>query len=123
MKLSPIVASALLLVFPALSYAAPTSSPADMVTGSPLQLFTREGQTCNEPKPVKTGDKEKDDAATKKYNDLKKKMADATKAAHAGEKACSSSSSRDFDKSKDKNKRTQIKTKCVNGYQAYVVFF
>ncbi|TGO55945.1 hypothetical protein BCON_0084g00130 [Botryotinia convoluta] len=122
MKLSPIVASALLLFLPAIVSAAPTSSPAEISTieSDPTQLFGRDGQTCNEPKPVKTGDKTKDDAATKKYNDLKKKMADATAAAHKGQTACPSTSLTDFTKSKDKTKRTQIKTKCVDGYQACV---
>ncbi|KAM0309468.1 hypothetical protein ACHAO8_009035 [Botrytis cinerea] len=128
MKLSPMVASALLLFLPAIVSAAPTSSPAEIsapaeistIESDPTQLFGRDGQTCNEPRPVMTGDKAKDDAATKKYNDLKKKMADATTAAHKGQTACPSSSLTDFTKSKDKTKRTQIKTKCVNGYQACV---
>ncbi|KAA8574667.1 hypothetical protein MFRU_030g00580 [Monilinia fructicola] len=120
MKFSPIVASALLFVLPAMVSAAPTSSPAELATANPLQLFTRDGQTCGAPKPVKTGDKTKDAAAQKKYDDLMKKMSDATKAAHAGQSACPSSSLTDFSKSKDKTKRTQLKTKCVNGYQACV---
>ncbi|QSZ33659.1 hypothetical protein DSL72_005227 [Monilinia vaccinii-corymbosi] len=120
MKFTSVVASALLLVLPAMVSTAPTSSPADLSTANPLQLFTRDGQTCNAPKPVKTGDTSKDEAAQKKYDDLMKKMSDATKAAHAGETACPSTSLTDFSKSKDKAKRTQIKTKCVNGYQACV---
>ncbi|KAF5876264.1 uncharacterized protein Bfra_002667 [Botrytis fragariae] len=94
MKLSPIVASALLLFLPAIVSAAPTSSPAEISTieSDPTQIFGRDGQTCNEPRPVMTGDKTKDDAATKKYNDLKTKMADATTAAHKGQTACPSTS-------------------------------
>ncbi|KAI9645507.1 hypothetical protein NHQ30_006247 [Ciborinia camelliae] len=121
MKFSSIVASALLLVLPAIVSAAPTSSASAVTTSDPLQIFTRDGQTCNAPKPKKTGDKATDDAAQKRYDDLMKKMSDATKAAHAGQSACPSTSLRDFDKSKDKNKRTQIKTKCVDGYQKKMV--
>jgi len=119
MKLTPFVASALLLVLPALVSTAPTSSPADLASINPLQLFTRQA-TCAAPRPPTTGDKTTDDAALKKYNDLNDKMAAATKEAHAGEKACPATENTAFDKSKDKTKRTQIKNKCVAGFQKCV---
>lgn len=123
MKFSTIVAPAVLLLLPALVSTAPTASPAELVTriitSDPLKLFTREGQTCNEPKPVLTGDKDKDDAATKKYNDLKKKMADATKAAHKDEKQCPSGALTTFSKSKNKQTKQQLKDKCTAGWKAY----
>lgn len=109
MQLSAFVASALLLFIPALVGAAP--SPANNAG----TLFTRAGQTCNAPKPDP-----KDEAAVKKYNDLTARMAAATKAAHEGQSSCPSSKVTDFNKSKDKAKRTQIKNTCVSGYQKYV---
>lgn len=41
----------------------------------------------------------------------------ATKLAYKGERACLSISYNDFNKSKDKKKRKEIKTKCLNGYR------
>ncbi|KAH8669651.1 hypothetical protein BGZ60DRAFT_431084 [Tricladium varicosporioides] len=101
--------SALLLALPILVSAAPTTPAADVA------LFAREGQTCNPPKPDQN-----DAAAVKKYNDLMAKMAAATKSAHEGSSKCPSSKVTDFNKSKDKKKRTEIKNTCVSGYQQCV---
>ncbi|KAF7884800.1 hypothetical protein EAF00_010618 [Botryotinia globosa] len=122
MKLSSIVASAILLFLPAIVSAAPTSSPAEISTieSDPTQLFARDGQTCNEPRPVMTGNRSKDESAMEKYNYLKRQMAEATAAAHRGQEACPSSSLNDFARSNDKARKTLIKTRCVNGFQECV---
>ncbi|KAK8122773.1 hypothetical protein PG984_011443 [Apiospora sp. TS-2023a] len=78
-------------------------------------LFARDGETCNAARP---GNNDKD--GQKKYDDNRKKMSEATKKAHEGQSACPSTSRGDFDKSKDKKKREDIKKKCLDGYRKCV---
>lgn len=132
MQFSTSFVSFLLLAAPALISAAPAAeingNALDMrtaeVAGSAAaaefdfskrtagaELFARQDR-CN---AVRPGGNDK--AGQKKYDDLQAKMSAATKLAHEGERACPSTSRNDFSKSKDKKKREEIKTKCLNGYR------
>ncbi|KIN09059.1 hypothetical protein OIDMADRAFT_37961 [Oidiodendron maius Zn] len=112
MQLSAFLASTLLLAIPGLVSAAPTDDACSLAA---RDVLSARAPTCNPPKP-----NAQDAAAVKKYDDLMAKMSAATKAAHTGSCACPASKVTDFQKSKDKNLRTTIKTTCVNGYQTCV---
>lgn len=125
MQIHAQLAAALLLVIPSLVGAAPTTigngiqarDAANVETSnvySAAELFTRDGMTCNPPKP-------KDDKERQKQNEALAKMRAATQKAHAGENMCKSPNGpADFNKSKNKQVRERIKQKCIDGYTQYV---
>jgi hypothetical protein len=106
MKLSASLVSTLLLFIPSLVSAAPTETNRS--------LFARDGQTCV-PKTLAANDVE----GKRRQKEILDKMHAATREAHEGEDACKAQKNTEFNQSKDKKKRTEIKNTCTAGWQKY----